>query len=456
MPSGGQRRQILAAIVSIVLAAGIGLGVIGGWLLGRARATSAAERAKVLSSELDRSNADLAVRLGEISALHREVGALQGQVRESQQGVESQRAAFEMLAADALTKSNESFLTLATQHLETFQARASSDLDQRQRTIEEVVRPVRETLEKVDAQIARTEEARREAHGELSSQVRSLADSNKGLQSETQNLVTALRAPQARGRWGEVQLRRVVEMAGMVEYCDFETQQTTESDEGRLRPDMIVNLPGGKTVVVDAKTPLDAYLSAVEEKDLDIKKSHLERHAAQVRDHIKKLGAKSYWSQFDSTPELVVMFLPGEAFFSAALDENPSLIQEGVDEKVILASPTTLIALLRAISYGWQQERLARDSQTIANLGKELSDRIGTMVGHVADIGKRLGGAVDAYNKAVGSMESRVLVSARKFSDTVSAPAEISELEGVDKVVREIRFPENRDTPQLIAVEEAE
>lgn len=350
---------------------------------------------------------------------------------------------FKALSAESLRHNNQSFLDLAKSTLEKFQEGAKGDLTHRQQAIDAVLKPIKETLEKVGGSLGELEKARVGAYAELKEQVKALAAGQGQLQAETRNLVTALRAPTVRGRWGEIQLKRVVELAGMVEYCDFSQQETLISEDAKVRPDMVVRLPGGKAIAVDAKAPLSAYLEALETEG-DARADRLRTHARQIRDHLTKLGAKSYWEKLDPTPEFVVLFLPGETFFSAALEADPSLIEAGVEARVILATPTTLIALLRAVAYGWRQERLAANAQEVAALGAELHNRLRTFVDHFGKIGSGLETAIDAYNKAVGSFETRVLVSARKLKELgASGGEEIESVEGIDTVPRAIQGGES-------------
>jgi len=351
---------------------------------------------------------------------------------------------FKALASDVLQNNTKTFVQIAKGELEKAQSSVVGDLDSRQQAIDNLVKPVRESLDKLDAKIQDLEKARTGAYASLVEQVRSLAETQNYLHAETGKLVQALRSPIVRGRWGEVQLRRVVELAGMVDHCDFIEQQTLTTDEGRVRPDLIVSLPGGKTIVIDSKTPLNAYLEALEAPDEDSRISRLRQHAMQVRSHIEELSRKGYWAQFPTTPEFVVLFLPGEVFFSAALERDPLLIEFGADRKVILATPTTLIALLRAVAYGWNQEKLAQNELAVRQLGAELYKRLSDMGGHFSSLGRSLNACVNAFNKVAGNIETRVFVTARKFSELGAGAmgVDIRPLDQVDQITRDIQAPE--------------
>lgn len=426
------------------------LGFVVAWLIVRPNSAVLNTRLSLLQQELTGARAEAAKLTQFSSQLQSAMTTLETTVALERKANEEKiallnrmtdelRESFQALSAEALKSNNQAFLQLANATLQKFQSEAKGDLELRQQAVENLVAPIGESLKKVDLQIQQLETARSQAYGDLTAQVRSLISTQEKLQCETGNLVKALRAPTVRGRWGEIQLKRVVEMAGMLPYCDFVEQETVTTSTGRLRPDLIVRLPGGKNVVVDAKTPLLAYLDAVESTDDDLRRQKLADHATQVHSHMTQLSSKSYWEQFDSTPEFVVMFLPGETFFSAALEQEPGLIEHGVALKIIPASPTTLIALLKAVAYGWNQEKLARNAKEISILGKELYERLRNLGAHFENVGKGLDRAVEAYNKAVGSLESRVMVSARKFAE-LGAPVteQIAELSPIETTTRNL------------------
>jgi DNA recombination protein RmuC len=426
-------------LATFVLALALGL-VVGGaiaWAMAgqRARAESgiASERLRVESS----ARAALAARLEE---QQKALLAERALLRETERRLWD---TFKALSADALQASSTSFLQLAGQALERYQEGARGDLERRQQAIGEMVGPVREALGRFEAQVGAMEQARAGAYSELREQVRTMGEAQGLLRTEASNLVRALRAPQVRGRWGEVQLKRVVELAGMAEHCDFTEQHTVDTDEGRFRPDLVVRLPGGRTVVVDAKAPLSAYLEAVETTDETRRAAFLVDHARQVREHVMALSRKSYWEQLRPTPEFVILFLPGESFFSAALEQDRDLIEAGAERRVILATPTTLISLLKAVSYGWKQETVAANTERVAEMGRELHKRVADLAGHVVRLGRHLASSVESYNAFVGSLESRVLPTARRFRELEAAGAEIvPEVSPVDSVTRVAQAPE--------------
>ena len=348
------------------------------------------------------------------------------------------------LAADALASSGQSFLDLAKAQLAQLQQETTADLEQRRQAVEHLVAPIAESLTKVDGKLQQLEVARAQAYTELTTQVRQLSETQIQLRSETGNLVSALRdRPNVRGRWGEIQLKRVVEMAGMVEHCDFETQHHVATDDGRIRPDLVVKLPGGGSVVVDAKFVGQAYMESLESPDEETRKAKLRDHARQVRDQMTKLAAKSYWSQFDRAPDFVVLFIPGENFLGAALEHDPALLEDGFAERVLIATPTSLIALLRTVAFGWRQETIAESAKELSDLGREVYSRLASFTSHLAKVGRGLETAAKSYNDAVGSLETRVFPTARKFKEHgVSPAAELTETKMVETAIRPVSAPE--------------
>ena len=404
-------------IIAVVAALAVGMFV--GWLA--ARPVQAR-----LQAELDKER-----------AVHGE------RLKAYEQAESKLREAFQALSAEALTTNNQAFLDLAETRLRAARTQATADIDARKQAIEDLLAPMAKVLDQVNREIRESEQRRIQTGTELVQKMVSLDTTGQGLRSETARLVDALKRPGVRGRWGELQLKRVVELAGMIEHCDFEEQHTLSADERRMRPDVIVQLPGNRRVVVDSKVPLDAYLKALEAPDETARRALLVDHARQVRAHLTQLSAKGYAAHIQPSPDFVIMFLPGEMFFAAALEQDPSLIEYGVEQQVIPASPTTLIALLRAVAYGWQQEAVTRDAQQIAELGRRLYEAVGKIAGHFDKLGARLRGAVEAYNEAIGSLEGNVLVKARKFRDFQAASGEeVGELEPIDKVPRMLQAAE--------------
>lgn len=401
-----------------------------------ARVPGLEERLAVLGQELAAARAresELSARMEEERKAASERQALLEDLQAKLQDT------FKALSADALASNNQNFLQLAGQHLARVQESSKGDLDLRQKSIEGLVKPIRDTLSQVDVRIQDLEKQRVEAYAGLTQQVRQLMGEQGELRRETGKLVTALRRPSVRGRWGEIQLKRVVELAGMLDHCDFTEQTSVSTEDGRFRPDMVVRLPGGKNLVVDSKAPLEAYLNAQESPDEDARGQLMKAHARQIREHLGKLGQKAYWEHLKPTPEFVVMFLPGEIFFSSALEHDPALIEEGVKQRVIVASPTTLIALLRAVYYGWQQEKVARNAQLISDSGRKLYKHAVVMAEHFARVGKGLSGAVTAYNSSVKTMESGVLSQSRKLKELAAKEEkELPALEPLETFPREL------------------
>jgi DNA recombination protein RmuC len=352
------------------------------------------------------------------------------------------REAFQSLSVDVLHKNSQIFLEQARASLGEYQKGASSELERRQQAIDTLVAPIRESLAQMGEKLSSIEKERHGHYSSLTQQLRQVSADHSKLSNETANLVRAMRSAPSRGRWGELQLRRVVELAGMLAHCDFVEQEAVGA-ERRLRPDLVVRLPGGKSVIVDAKAPLEAYLDAHEAADEGTREVKLKEHARQVRAHVNALAAKAYWSELEDAPDFVVMFLPGEPFFAAALQYDATLVEYAAEKQVVIASPTTLIALLRAVHHGWQQERIAEEAQQVSALGRELYDRLATLGRHFERVGGHLDRAVGAYNEAVGSLETRVLVTARRFKELGAAPtgSEIDELEPLQRVSRKLQAP---------------
>jgi DNA recombination protein RmuC len=447
--------MITSALIGLIALAG---GAAIGWLMALVRLRSSTDRsAREAALSAAAATADANAVRAELEARKLEADQIRLRLREAEtalataitrEAVTGQRLdeehrmlaelerkfaeTFKALAADALRSSNESFLTLAGERLDSARKQAVADLDARRLAIENIIEPARDSLLKLDLELRRMEENRCGAHDVLTTQLQSLT-------SQTNRLVDALKTPTVRGRWGEIQLKRVVEIAGMVERCDFFEQAAVITAEGRLRPDMRIQLPGAKCVVVDAKVPLRGYMEALDAANESERNARLRDHARQIRNHVEQLSSKSYWDAFDQAPEFVVLFLPGEMFFSAALQEDPALIEDAANRKVILATPTTLIALLKAVAYGWRQEQLAENAGRISELGRQLHERLATMTDHFGKVGRSLRSAVDDFNRAVGSFEGRVLPAARRFRElAVAGKQEIAILEPIDGVPRDL------------------
>ncbi|MGQ0667696.1 MAG: DNA recombination protein RmuC [Nitrospiraceae bacterium] len=438
------------------LAVGLGIGLLLGgvivalWVTGRLRAQSQWAEATVeaLRNQLDRERQDVSLVRRDLAEAQQARIAAETRIDDATRQLAEQKAlldharqeliaSFQALSGEALKQNNDAFLKLAAVSFEALHVKAEGDLAQRQQAIDGLVRPLYDSLQRYDEQMRLLEQSRQSAYGGLDQHLKSLAESHQRLQQETGNLVKALRAPTVRGQWGEITLKRVAELAGMVDHCDFVEQQSVTGDDGRFRPDMVVQLPGGRQIIVDAKTVLAAYLDAHEAQDDAARAEALRRHAGQVRSRMDELSLKAYWAQFDRAPEFVVLFLPGEQFLGAALDQDPRLIEEGFSRGVVLATPATLIALLRAVAYGWRQEQLTAHAQEAGRLGKDLYERMAVLAEHMNDVGQALGKSVSAYNRAVGSLETRILPAARRFKELgVSSDKDIPLLEPAEFVPR--------------------
>jgi DNA recombination protein RmuC len=398
------------------------------------------ETIESLHADLARAREDAARLQAALEAERRATGEKMVVLREAESKL---REAFSALSSEALRQNNQSFIELAKASLSEFQQTAKLDLDGRHKSIDELVQPLKESLARVDGALQQVEQNRVGTHSALTEQLRAMQSAQQSLQTETGRLVQALRSPNVRGQWGELQLRRVVEAAGMLEYCDFDIKESATVDGVRLTPDLLVRLPGGKNVVVDAKVPSAAYLDAMDTEDESARDGKLKDHARQVRDHVVRLGNKGYWQHFQPTPDMVIMFVPGETLLGVALQRDPSLLEFSLTKGVMLASPLTLMAMLRAVAYGWQQEKVARNAQEISDLGRQLYDRIRVMAIHFEEVARGLMRSVEAYNRAVGSLESRVLVTARRLKDKgITAPDDLPELETIDQTARSLGAPE--------------
>lgn len=442
----------------IFLMAGITIGCIVGWLATRNREVAARTAANGLLERQEKDTKEIETLRLRLEAEQKAKAAADARLDAERKNLEDQRKnfdeakqklldAFKALSRDVLGSQSESFLQLAKETFGTLRAEAEGDLSKRQEAIEGVVKPLKEALHAYDEGIQHIEASRKEAYGKLEAYLSQLGETQKGLQQETTKLVTALRKPQVRGRWGEISLRRLAELAGMVEHCDFYEQPSYPAEEGLRRPDMVIHLPGEREIIVDSKVALDAYLDAIEASSDDVKEQHLGRHAAQVRKHMDQLGSKSYWDRLPKAPEFAVLFLPGDPFLGAAVERDPTLIEDGMAKRVVIATPSTLIALLLAVHHGWQQAEVAKNAQLISDLGKQLYKRVGTMWEHLDTLRSAIDKAVESWNRVVGSLEHQVLPSVRRFRELKATSAEeIREMEQIERTTRALPPPPGTDS----------
>jgi len=427
----------------IFLAVAFILGFFAGWLFLRSKVTSydilAQERLRILQQkdeEINRLKDELIKEKQVSSEALTRLETSQKNLEDQKQIIESMKKemtdTFNALSSAALKSSSEDFLRLASQNLEKILEATKGKLGEHQAAMDGIIKPLQDALKRYEEQIMLLEGERKKMYGSLEEQLRTLALTSENLKQETLNLVTALRKPQVRGRWGEMQLLRVAELSGMSHYCDFSLQTTIDSEKGKFRPDMVVHLPSERDIIVDSKVPLDAYLDAISAKTEEEKRVNLTRHAQQIKNHIKNLSSKEYWSQFERSPEFVVLFIPAESFLSSALEVDPSILEFALEKKIIIATPMTFVALLRAVSFGWQQKTLAEHAYRINELAKELYDRFGTTLKHLDGLGIALKKATEQYNNTIGSIESRILPSLRRFKELgVSVAGELPSSEEI-------------------------
>ena len=411
----------------LILPIGVALAALVGWLLAHQRAqhdiTKLREDKARLTSQLEAQQA-----------------AMEEKTRSFEEAQSQFENTFKSLASDALKSSTSEFLKLAESNFKTLHTKASGNLEQREKAVESMVKPIREALEKTDQQIRKMEKERQTAFGSLTQHLQFMAQAQEQLQGETRNLVKALRRPEVRGQWGEMTLKRLAELAGMVEHCDFDQQHSVDTEQGKQRPDMVVRMPGSREIIVDAKAPMDGYLAAVEARDDSARLLELQRHARNVRDRVRELSSKGYWQQFPQSPDFVVLFIPGDQFLSSALEVDPKLLEDAMTDKVVLATPSSLVALLRAVAYGWRQEALAENAEHIRSVGQDLYERLSTFAEHLDKLGNHLSRSVDSYNKAVGSFDGRVLPGARKFTEMgIQGKKDLPEPQPVERLPRPVQ-----------------